>query len=66
MFEKNKEYELNELPTGYTSQHYKLTIGKKYKFIEFFGNNVLVKSDNGTEVSFNISRFKHETIKVTV
>lgn len=55
--QNGKKYKLRELPNGYTSQHYKLTVGKEYEFEEFIGNNVVVTSDDGISASFNISRF---------
>lgn len=39
--------ELVERPTGCTSQHYKLTIGKHYEVKEIFGCCVMTDTDDG-------------------
>ena len=54
---RGEKYKLKELPEGYTSQYYELTIGKEYVFEDFTGNNVFITADDGTSASFNVSRF---------
>lgn len=54
-----KNFKLDSLPDEYVSFGYKFTIGKNYKVLALDGNNVIVTSDDGTNVSIGLRRFKN-------
>lgn len=48
---------LLEKPTGYTSQHYPLTVGKVYRCEDFDGSNIITTTDEpGVTASYNRGR----------
>jgi len=52
---------LLEKPTGHDSQHYPLTVMKKYRFLEWSGSNVLITTDvPGETASVHYSRIQYD------
>lgn len=52
---------LLEKPTGYDSQHYPLTVGNTYEFLEWSGSNVLITTDApGETASIHYSRIQYD------
>lgn len=51
---------LIEMPDGHTSQHYPLTVGNVYKFIEWMGSCVVITTDvPGETASIDSSRIQY-------
>jgi hypothetical protein len=60
-----KTITLQQLPDGYVSQHYKLTIGKEYVVHGEMGSCVVIESDSpGERVSLHRSRFVPPNVKL--
>ncbi len=52
---------LLEKPNGYESQHYPLTVGNTYEFIEWRGSNILITTDiHGQTASIHYSRIQYD------
>lgn len=46
------------LPNGYTSQHYKMTLGKEYKVLGTFGGIYEIRDDSGEYAFIAKTRFE--------
>lgn len=44
-FKRGCPVTLAEMPDGYESQHYPLTVGKTYEFCEWSGSNIIITTD---------------------
>lgn len=53
---------LREKPTGYTSQHYDLTVGDFYRFNEYAGSCIITTSNKpGETAMYNAERVQKAT-----
>jgi hypothetical protein len=56
----NKKLPLKELPEGYSTSHFgtsNLTVGKRYKILDYEGNNLWFRDNIGKLTSCSYRRF---------
>jgi len=53
-----RNVKLNELPDGYMSKDYDLTLNRRYKLVDFFGSCAVVLDNAGARAYVYAGRFQ--------